>query len=366
MSNNDGNFHGSDLEKISDYYNIEINNLLDFSSNINPLGISPLLKNNLSSKINCISSYPDRNYKKLRESIASYTNSDSDHIIVGNGSTELISLLIQIKKPRQALIIGPTYSEYQRELSLYDGVSYYYPLKEINNFELNVAELKEHLTSNIDILILCNPNNPTSTAIKSSTIRIILDHCKQNNIFVMIDETYVEFAEEMDKITAISLTNYYNNLIILRGISKFFASPGLRLGYGITSNDSLIKKLNSRKNPWTINTLASIAGEIMFSDNNYIKETKELINSERARIISILNQWSSIKIFEPTTNFVLFKLLNENLTSKYVFESLVQRNLVVRDCSSFPFFNNNFIRFCIMLPEHNDLLIDALSEILNQ
>lgn len=103
-------------------------------------------------------------------------------------------------------------------------------------------------------------------------MREILDYCKRKSITVLVDETYVEFAEEPDEVTAIPLTEYYNNIVILRGISKFFAAPGLRLGYAICGNRDLLNEINQKKNPWTINSLAAIAGEIMFQDEDYIKK----------------------------------------------------------------------------------------------
>lgn len=168
---------------------------------------------------------------------------------MGNGSTELISLFIQIQHPQKAMIIGPTYSEYEREIALGGGTTLYYPLREEQNFALDVNDFTAHLNESIDLLVICNPNNPTSGAIRQETMRIILDVCKQNDIFVMVDETYVEFADDFQHITSIPLTAYYNNIIILRGISKFFAAPGLRLGYAITGNRDLIKAINTRKNP---------------------------------------------------------------------------------------------------------------------
>ena len=121
----------------------------------------------------------------------------------------------------------------------------------------------------------------------------------------MVDETYVEFVQDVQQITSASLTGYYNNIIILRGISKFFAAPGLRLGYAICGNTDLLKEINQRKNPWTINSLAAIAGEIMFTDEEYIKNTRTLIASERDRICKILSVCKNIKYYKPTANFIL-------------------------------------------------------------
>lgn len=357
-------FHGSDLETIEKVYGIKKEDIVSFSANVNPLGISPKLKNTLAERIDAIMSYPEREYTTLRKCIADYVHNDISDIIVGNGSTELISLFIQIMHPKKALIVGPTYSEYEREVSLGGGSTLYYRLEEDNNFMLDIPALDKELASDVELLIICNPNNPTSSAITRSDMRKILDICKKKGIFVMVDETYVEFAEDILKITSAPLTGYYNNLIILRGISKFFAAPGLRLGYAVCGNADLIKEINQRKNPWTINSLAAIAGEIMFTDEEYIRETRALIAKERSRICSILSTNKNIKYFTPTANFILIKILKEDITSMDLFEAAIKKGFMIRDCSTFPFLNNKFIRFCFMTPKLNDELLKILLEVL--
>ncbi len=355
-------FHGSDLEKIEAIYGIKKEDIISFSANVNPLGVSPLLRTALSEQIDAITSYPDREYTSLRKCIAEYCNTDYENIIVGNGSTELISLFIQIEHPKKALIIGPTYSEYEREVSLGGGTTLYYPLKEEDDFELDVEDFIAHLNESIDLLVVCNPNNPTSSCITRKKMRHILDACKQHDIYVMVDETYVEFADNMEEIDSVPLTNYYNNIIILRGTSKFFAAPGLRLGYAITGNRDLIKAINTRKNPWTINSLAVVAGETMFTDTDYIKQTKELIAAERKRCYDILNASPDYKVYKPSGNFMLVKIVNDNLTSEYLFDKAIRQGLMIRDCSTFPFLDNKYIRFCFMSPEDNDRLLKCLLE----
>jgi threonine-phosphate decarboxylase len=355
-------FHGSDLETIEKVYGIQKEDIISFSANVNPLGISPKLKATLAERIDAIMSYPDREYTSLRKRIAEYVHTDIENIIVGNGSTELISLFIQIKHPKKALIVGPTYSEYEREVSLGGGSTLYYRLEEEKNFALDINSLEKELTADVELLVICNPNNPTSSAITRNEMRKILDICKQKGIFVMVDETYVEFAEDVLKITSAPLTNYYNNIIILRGISKFFAAPGLRLGYAICGNQDLLQEINQRKNPWTINSLAAIAGEIMFTDESYIKNTRELIAAERERICKVLNTCTNIQIFPPTANFILVKILRDDITSMDLFEVAIKGGYMIRDCSTFPFLNNKFIRFCFMTPELNDALIKILMD----
>lgn len=355
-------FHGSDLEKIENIYGIKKENIISFSANVNPLGISYKLRDELPSHIDAISSYPDREYTSLRKAISRYTATDYENILVGNGSTELISLVIQLMHPKKALIVGPTYSEYEHEIALGGGRSHYFRLKESADFVLQEEELFAALTSDTDLLVICNPNNPTSSQITRKTMRNILDHCKEMGIFVMVDETYVEFSENFAEITSIPLTLYYNNIIILRGISKFFAAPGLRLGYAVCGNRQLMKEMDSFKNPWTINSLAAIAGEIMFTDEAYIQDTIQLISSERARICEVLSKIPSLKFYQPHANFILLRILKEDVTSEELFETTIRKGLMIRDCSSFPFLDNKYIRFCFMKKEDNDALLSVLLE----
>ena len=353
-------FHGSDLEKIEEIYGIKKEEIVSFSANVNPLGVSPKLRVALSEQIDAITSYPDREYTSLRKCIAEYCNTDYENVIVGNGSTELISLFIQIEHPKKAMIIGPTYSEYEREISLGGGTTLYYPLKEADNFKLDTEDFISHLNESIDLLVICNPNNPTSSCISRKDMRHILDACKQHDIYVMVDETYVEFAENMDEIDSVPLTNYYNNIVILRGTSKFFAAPGLRLGYANTGNRDLIKSINTRKNPWTINSLAVVAGETMFRDTDYIRQTKNLISSERARIYDMLQASTDFKVYRPSGNFMLARILRDDITSQDLFDRCIREKMMIRDCSTFPFLDNKYIRFCFMNPADNDRLIRCL------
>jgi len=356
-------FHGSDLEKIQEIYGISKENIISFSANVNPLGISPNLKQALSEHLDAITTYPDREYTSLRNCIADYIHSEKDNIIVGNGSTELISLFIQIEHPKKAMVIGPTYSEYEREIYLGGGTTHYYPLLEKDNFMPNLDDFTSRLNESIDLLVICNPNNPTSSAISRKDMRKILDVCKQYDIFVMVDETYVEFADNMEEITSVPLTNYYNNIIILRGTSKFFAAPGLRLGYAVTGNHDLIKSINTRKNPWTINSLAVIAGELMFSDKEYIEKTRTLIAKERTRIYKRITESGDFKAYPPSANFLLAKILKEDITSQDLFDRTIRQGMMIRDCSTFPFLDQKYIRFCFMNPGDNDRLLSCLLNI---
>ena len=358
-------FHGSDLEKIEEMYGIRKEDIVSFSANVNPLGIPGILRKRLPSCLDVISTYPDRQYTALRSAIARYCKTEADNILVGNGSTELITLLIKTVSPKKAMIIGPTYSEYERELSLSGGSSVYFPLREEDDFKLSVSGLTAALDDSVDMLILCNPNNPTSSAVSSDEMRIVLDRCKELDIFVMIDETYMEFAEDYDHLSCIALTGKYDNLCLLRGLSKFFASPGLRLGYAILGSKKLMNDIAAVKDPWTVSSLSDAAGQLVFSDSDYIKAAKDLIFSERERVTSALRAIDGLKVYEPVANFVLCRITKENVDADILFDKAIRKNMMIRNCSTFPYLDNKYFRICFMSRKDNDRLLELIREVMS-
>ena len=363
MTNTKPVFHGSDIEKISEYYHIDQNSITNFAGNVNPLGLSPSVKEAVAAHVDLFSSYPDRDYKSLRNTIAEYCDVPADFILPGNGSSELISLLIETRAPKRTLILGPTYSEYSRELSFSGSTQEYYHLQEKRNFCLDVDDLCKTLENDYDFLILCNPNNPTSSAIPQDDLRKLASFCDKHDIFVMIDETYVEFAPDINEITAVPLTQEFTNLMVLRGISKFYAAPGMRLGYGITGNMDFLAKMREKQTPWSLNSLGAYAGELMFKDQEYIQKTRNLILSERDKLYKELKEIPTYKVYPAYANFILLKIQKPGLTSSDAFEACIKEGLMIRDCASFQCLEGEFIRFCIMMPEDNARLLNVLKQL---
>lgn len=353
-------FHGSDIEKICKYYHLKKEDITNFGANVNPLGLSENVKSAIAGHLDLLSSYPDREYTSLRQTISGYCHIPAEFILPGNGSSELISLLIETLSPRRTLILGPTYSEYSRELSFSGSTQEYYHLREERNFNLDVDDLCRVLKDGYDFLILCNPNNPTSSAILREDMERLLSFCFKHNIFVMIDETYVEFAPDISAVTAVPFTRKYSNLMVLRGVSKFFAAPGMRFGYGITGNAEFLREMKDKQIPWSLNSIGAFAGEEMFKDQEYINRTRKLILSERERMYRAVSQMPDYKTYEPYANFLLVKIIKNGVTSYDVFERCIKAGLMIRDCSSFQCLDGEFIRFCIMLPEANTRLLHEL------
>ncbi|MBQ6554970.1 MAG: aminotransferase class I/II-fold pyridoxal phosphate-dependent enzyme [Firmicutes bacterium] len=355
------NLHGGDLDEIARIYGIEKSKIMNFSGNVNPLGLPPSVKKAIAENVDIATGYPDVSYTALRGAISDYTGAKAEHIIVGNGSTELITGFIKAVMPKKSVIISPAYSEYLRILEQINCEVTLFPLDEKSGFVPDTALLP--IDDSTDMLIFCSPNNPTGTYFTADETKELAERCKKHGCFIMTDETYVEFADPSKHISAVELADKYDNIAVVRGTSKFFACPGLRLGYGITGNAEILEKINTEKDLWSVNVYAELAGKVMFKDRRFINATIELINTERARFYAELGKIPALKLYPTQSNFFLVKILDGRITSRDVFLELIQKNILIRDAENFPFLDGSFFRFCILSHEENTLLIEALKEI---
>lgn len=360
----DTQLHGGDLDVISRLYGIPKEKIVNFSGNVNPLGLPEEVKAAIKDNLSVICDYPDVSYLKLKKAIASYTGAEAESILVGNGSTELISTYIKTLSPKESIIISPAYSEYQRELEIAGSSITLFPLKEEEGFVLDLKALKELVTDKTGLVVLCNPNNPTGSYVTEEKLRELLTCLRTHGAYLMVDETYIEFADDVKTVSAMPLTREFENLFIIRGTSKFFACPGLRLGYSACSDSELREKAAAFKDPWSVNSYAELAGCVMFTAEGFINKTRSLIISERNKIRAELASWKNIRLYDTQSNFFMFKLLREDITAQDIFEKLISKNLLIRDCSSFPYLDGHFIRFCIQSPEENSILLKELKEII--
>ena len=355
--------HGGDI------YSQDIQ--MDYSANINPLGMPEAVRQALRDCLEreVCSLYPDSRCERLRQALGRHHGVEDKWIICGNGAADLIFGLAAALRPVRGLVTAPAFSEYEQALRSVGCRTDYYYLREDRGFALDAAGMcgcvraAAERGEPYDVVFLCNPNNPTSSAITQEELRRLIGFCAEKNIFVMIDETYVEFAPDINAITAVPLTREFTNLMVLRGVSKFFAAPGMRLGYGITGNMDFLAKMRKKQTPWSLNSLGAFAGEIMLQDEDYIKETRNLIRSERDRMIRELKDTDTYKIYPAYANFILLRILKNGLTSYDVFEACIRQGMMIRDCSSFQCLDGEFVRFCIMMPEDNSRLVKVLKSL---
>ena len=349
--------HGANVNNMAKQFGKNEENIIDFSSNVNPHIISNLGKYVLEG-LEKSRSYPDINYTNLRNNISDYIKVDSELIIPGNGATEIIYLLMKSIKRRLA-ILNPTFSEYGRGAKLNNLEIIDFHLKEENNFSIDLDEIQKNMDK-FDSLFVCNPNNPNG---KVKDLNELLDLMIENDKLLIVDETFMEFVGEEEKYSLINKIEQTPNLFILKAVTKFFGMPGLRLGYGVTSNKQIIKNIYEYKEPWTINSFAENLSNYLFKDKEYINGSKDYYINERKFMLEELRKISRLKVYDTDTNFVLIKLDDDEANSLKL-ELFEKYNILIRDASNFIGLDKSYIRVAIKSHNDNKVLIESLRKIL--
>ena len=382
-------FHGGNIYKVFREKNIK--EILDYSSNINPYGIPESLKSRIIENLEILERYPDPDYVELREKLANLNNVNLSDIILGNGATEIIFLFMKVINPKKILIVSPTFGEYERavkavgtsrnsiDLSCSDDNKNienkkieieYFELKESDDFKLNIGNLKNELEKKYDLLIICNPNNPTGKFLKLAQTEEILKECNKYDTKLFIDEAFIEFLADGMKESIINTEENKKNLFVTRAFTKFFAIPGLRLGYGMYFDKELEKKISEKKEPWSVNNIAEMAGLTVLDDTEYIEKTLKWIVEEKIYMYEKLNEISGIKVYETEVNFITGKidekLFLEGLNVKILREKMLEQGILIRDASNFKFLDERFFRLAIKDRASNDRVIEAMKEIFRE
>ena len=379
-------FHGGNIYKVFREKNLK--EILDYSSNINPYGIPESLKKRITENLEILERYPDPDYVELREKLAHLNNVNMSDIVLGNGATEIIFLFMKVINPKKILIVSPTFGEYERavkavgtsrnsiDLSCSDDNKNienkkieieYFELKESDDFKLNIGNLKNELEKKYDLLIICNPNNPTGKFLKLAQTEEILKECNKYDTKLFIDEAFIEFLADRMKESIINTEENKKNLFVTRAFTKFFAIPGLRLGYGMYFDKELEQKISEKKEPWSVNNIAEMAGLTVLDDTEYIEKTLKWIVEEKIYMYEKLNEISGIKSYETEVNFITGKidekLFSEGLNVKVLREKMLEQGILIRDASNFKFLDERFFRLAIKDRESNKRVIEVLREI---
>lgn len=344
--------HGGDTLSYEKFYHGE---LVDFSSNINPLGPPKGLYEKLIQGFESLTAYPDIHYRKLKGSISRYLNCDIENILVGNGAVEIIDNFI-VEGKRIATTM-PAFGEYSLRARAHGK-----PLVKIpygRDFKIDLDKIKENIREG-DLIILGNPNNPTGLRIEEDTLVEVYRIVEEVGAYLLLDEAFYEFCPyDYDSIQIFKEFGY-RNIGIIRAATKFFALPGIRLGYACASIEK-VKEIGKIELPWSINSLADIAGQHIFLDGEYIERSKEYIEGEREYMLGELSSISGIVVYPTSTNYILIKL--NSWDEEYVFKHFLSRGIVIRKCSSFSGLNRQYIRVAIKDRKNNMRLIDGFREL---
>ena len=356
--------HGGNVWDFSKRYNIPLNKVIDFSISTNPFGAPQTAFEAIRGHLDLIKHYPDPDPKWLLQSLAESVGVNQNNIILGNGSTELIYLFNEVflDKGFSALIPIPSFSEYKAAIERFSGNITFLECDPAKNFQLQVEELEKKVTKETRIIYLCNPNSPTGVLYKIDDLLRIIKFAAERDVLVFLDEDYIDFVDDNKRYSMSNYVNFYNNLFVLRSLTKFYGLAGVRIGFGIGSPD-LVEALRKARMPWSINSLAMFATDSAIKDEEFIKKTRSLVSKSRREMIEAFKKISWLKVFPSETNFLLLKIIKGNLTSTQIKEELAKKGLLIRDCKDFDGLNNKYFRVTVRKPEENKILIDCIESL---
>jgi len=344
--------HGGDIYRSS----LINRDILDFSININPLGLPESVKKAAAAGIAESCRYPDVECRALRSALSHYEKVPEHSILFGNGAAELIYAFSLALRPRSVLLPAPTFSEYEESLSTIDCSIRYLMLDKNDGFTIHSGDLTAALTDSTDLLFLCNPNNPTGTLMSRDEIERVLTVCRDRHIRVLLDECFLDFTDDPKSCSATSLIKEYPNLFLLKAFTKKYAMAGFRLGYGLTSDQNLLQAMRQFIQPWNISVIAQKAGLAALSEEIYVSRARDIIHTERPRMTEALKELG-YTVYESHANYILFEGPPE------LGEKALERGMMLRDCSNYTGLYKGCYRTAVKLPYENERLIKWLGQL---
>jgi len=327
--------------------------IVDFSSNVTPLGAPKSVITVLKRKIDMISSYPDSNSHKLEQSIQKYTKLPSSNIIIGNGATELIynfcSAFLSQKTP--VFMVSPTFGEYQSASNLNGCNVEHFKTMNLGN---DIDDFIKKIPKN-GCVFVCNPNNPTGELLPRNLITKIISNSKKKSTLVFLDECFIEMTPGKTE-SIISSIKKFDNLFVLRSLTKSFGLAGLRIGYGIGSKQmiSILKKI---KIPWSVNTLAQEGAITALHNLSHLQKSKSIIRKESIYLKKKISEIDGFKCYDTSTNFLL---IHTRLNSTTLQKKLLRKKILIRDCKNFHGLDNHYIRVAVKTRKENNFLLKEL------
>jgi len=326
--------------------------LVDFSSNVNPLGFPSSVKKLLKTGLQKIPVYPDHNSTKLRERLSKHTKTPIGNLVVGNGAAEIIYNFCQavIAKNTQVLIPIPTFGEYEAAVNISGGKIEFFKTMNLNS---DIPDFIKKIPKN-GCVFICNPNNPTGALIPKNAMLKILHAAKSRSTILFVDECFMELTQSPKE----SLTDHINvgNLFILQSLTKSFGLAGLRVGYGI-GDKKMISILHNIKIPWSVGGLSQEAAILALSDRDFLPKTRKMLKKEHDFLTSSISKLDGFSCLDSSTNFILIRTETK---SKILQNKLLKRNILIRDCSTFRGLDGSYIRVAIKTHKENTKLLAAL------
>ena len=349
--------HGGDLQGAAEKSGKEPSELLDFSANINPLGMPPGVREAVVESLEQSLCYPDPFCRRLRRELAEHTGQKPEHILCGNGGADLIYRLVYALRPKKALVSAPAFAEYEEALVQTETEILFHELGENPVTEAFL----ERLSPDLDLVFLCNPNNPTGLLTEKPLIRKLLDRTRELGARLLLDECFLDFVPEEAAYTAADLLEKYPNLVILKSFTKLFAIPGLRLGYVLCSDTELLSQMQKAGQPWAVSEPAQAAGIAALRSEGFQEQTIRLVTEERAFLKKALEDLG-FHVLDGQANYLCFRAQgDENLT-----ERLLREGILLRSCANYRGLGKDYYRTAVRSRKENERLLAALGKVVGQ
>ncbi|MDT8419780.1 MAG: threonine-phosphate decarboxylase CobD [Desulfuromonadales bacterium] len=346
--------HGGGVDRAAEELGLSREQLLDFSASINPLGIPASVRQAILAALERIADYPEIDAHSLRRELALHHDLPQAHLLPGSGSTELIYLLPRALRPRRTLIVDPAFSEYAPALRQAGSHIDTFPLSAEDAFRFDPQQLLAALHPDTEMVWLANPGNPSGVAVAPELLRGLAERLGACRL--VVDEAFVDFAPGKSLLDAVTK---HENLFVLRSLTKFYAIPGLRVGY-LAGPAGDMERLAAERLPWTLSTLALAAARACLDDAAYRQLTLAEIPRLRDQLKEGLEQLS-FTVFPSVANYLLFRVAGHWPDAATLCARLRQEGLLLRNCANFPSLDDRFLRVAVRSAEENQRLLDALA-----
>jgi threonine-phosphate decarboxylase len=350
--------HGGDVDALARSAGIEAGEILDFSANINPLGPAASARKAFVKSYGEVSRYPDPYGHKLKKALAGHHGMNPTEVLIGNGSTQLIYLLCAALRPRNALIVGPAFSEYANALALGGASIRQFTLTDDDGFQFSMQRFMTAWDKDCDIVFLPTPNSVTGRLIPKTEIEKLAQVASTRKAFIVIDEAFVDFVEKESVKTLVRQNPY---LIVLRSLTKYYALPGLRLGY-LFGEARRVAQLAAYQEPWSVNAPASTVALACLKDARFAMKTERWLEEEKKFLSDRLSTIEGLHPFASRANFLLVKIDRNGLDALQLRSFLLTKNILIRACDSFAGLSANYFRVAVKRRKDNLVLLAALRE----
>lgn len=341
--------HGGNIYKFD-------HRVYDFSANLNPLGMPEEVKQAMISNVDKYESYPDPFNRELTAAISRFHHVDRDRICCGNGAADIIFRSALALRPKKALIVSPTFSEYEEALAAAAcQQTDHYLLKEEKGFRVQ-EDILDALDDSYDMAFICNPNNPTGIPVPREMMLRLSKKCAENGICLMIDECFSEFLEEEEQYSVMDRIHSLEKVIILKAFTKIYAMAGLRLGYCICGDTKTADLINGCLQPWPVSTPASKAGVAAMGLSGFIDRTKAYIKENRSFLLHGLAELG-YQTYEPKANYIFFRSDTE------LIGPLEEYHIMIRSCANYLTLDQHYYRIAVRTREENEYFLASLAQI---